>query len=422
MSSFSPIERFIARLLEKTPYIKKIIKSAYIRFIYILNKKTFTHKSMFDLNVMSSESGAESFFGYYDKSPSNINGLVLSHISEICITSKIPNATSSVNVVLFEENIIKKELSISTSSYNWQQGARLHWLNDELFIYNDFNSEDSRYVAKVVNAQSLEKVKEFSLPVQDSFGTNYFLSLNYRRLMSLRPDYGYRNLPDLSTREVSSLDNDGIWRVDYETGNSTLLVSLAQICKVDSLPIFQEALHKANHVMISPNGKRFIFMHRYLVGKRRFDRLFLADSETGELNLLSDFGMVSHCFWADNNTVLGYMRGPQGVDGYWLLNVDSVEFKAFEHGKLSQYGDGHPHVSGDWFITDTYPDKSRMQHLILCNWKTGEVREIGEFFHGFQFQGESRCDLHPRFSKDGKTVFFDSVFTGERKLYSMDIF
>ncbi|MBR7889329.1 hypothetical protein J9B83_10280 [Marinomonas sp. A79] len=420
MSSFNPVERSIARILAKAPFIKKIVKSAYAHFVFIRNKKPFAHESKFDLAVISSES--ESFFGYYDKSPSNKNGLVLCHNTESSATSGLPNVNSSVNIVLFEKNVFAKKMSIPACAYNWQQGTRLHWLNDELFIYNDFNSTDNRYVAKVISTRNLEQEREFELPVQDSFGTDYFLSINYRRLMTLRPDYGYRNLPKMSNEEMNSLDNDGIWRVDYKTGDSTLLVSLAEMCEVQSSPIFSEAVHKANHVMISPNGKRFIFMHRYLIGKRRFDRLFLADAETGELTLLSDFGMVSHCFWADDNTVLGYMRGPEEVDGYWLLDVNNIEFKAFEHEKLAKYGDGHPHVNGDWFITDTYPDKARMQHLILCNWKTGEVKEIGEFFHGFQFQGESRCDLHPRFSQDGKTVFFDSVFSGERRLYSMDVF
>ena len=162
-------------------------------------------------------------------------------------------------------------------------------------------------------------------------------------------------------------------------------------------------------------------MHRYLVGQRRFDRLLLVDSETGNLRLLSDHGMVSHCFWIDDETVLGFMRGPGDKDGYWLINTDSGSFAAFEHEKLSSYGDGHPYVGGDWFVTDTYPDKARMQHLLLCNWKTGDVRELGEFYHGFEYSGESRCDLHPRLSPDGRSVFFDSVFSGKRHLYRMEI-
>lgn|SRR5690554_6940337 len=162
-------------------------------------------------------------------------------------------------------------------------------------------------------------------------------------------------------------------------------------------------------------------MHRFLKGQRRFDRLLLLDTASKRLSLLSDYGMVSHFFWADNDTILGYMRGPENVDAYWLINLKTLEFNRLPNHALSELGDGHPHVFGDWFVTDTYPDKSRMQQLMLCNWRTGEVKKLGEFFHGFEFEGESRCDLHPRFSMDGKKVFFDSVFTGKRQLYSMDV-
>ena len=131
--------------------------------------------------------------------------------------------------------------------------------------------------------------------------------------------------------------------------------------------------------------------------------------------------MVSHCFWADDSTVLGYMRGPNNKDAYWLIDIESGSFEHFANGALDKYGDGHSHVVGDWFITDTYPDKARMQYLKLCNWKTGEIKNLGEFFHGFNYSGETRCDLHPRMSSDGQYVLFDSVFSGKRQLYRMDL-
>jgi hypothetical protein len=115
------------------------------------------------------------------------------------------------------------------------------------------------------------------------------------------------------------------------------------------------------------------------------------------------------------------MRGPGNIDGYWIVDVNKGTFSPCLQSELAKYGDGHPHVYGDWFVTDSYPNKARMQNLLLCNWKTNEVRELGEFFHSFDFQGESRCDLHPRFSPDGRAVFFDSVFSGKRKLYRMEL-
>jgi len=416
MSSFNPIERSIARLLSKAPFIKHLAKSVYSRLVYVRHKKTYRVQTTFPISCV--ESKAESFFGYYDKSPSNSSGLVLGHLSEYS-TAVNPNADKVISLALFLPDLMEKLWSVNTSAYNWQQGARLHWLDDELFIYNDFDATKQCYVAKVVSSKCLEQVKQFDYPVQDSFGTDYFLALNYQRLMAMRPDYGYRNITPMNEAELKSLDSDGIWRVDFQTGDARLLVSLADMCLIAYKLEFEGALHKANHVMISPDGSRFIFLHRYFIGPRRFDRLMLANAVSGELKLLSDYGMVSHCFWADDKTILGYMRGPENKDSYWLVDVETTKFTRLPY--LDSLGDGHPHVVGDWFVTDTYPDKARMQHLFLVNWKTGEKKKLGEFFHGFEYSGETRCDLHPRLSKDGNTVFFDSVFDGKRRLYKMEL-
>lgn len=77
-----------------------------------------------------------------------------------------------------------KIFSIPVSAYNWQQGCRAHWLTDDLFIFNDFDSDSNDYVARVFSVATQEEVKRFPLAVQDSFGLSYFISLNYRRLVT----------------------------------------------------------------------------------------------------------------------------------------------------------------------------------------------------------------------------------------------
>lgn len=417
MSNYGGLERKLARLLNRFPAIKKLAKYTYSRLAYLRAKKPFKYKSINDLKVYKLNNFS-SFFGYYEKSPKNNKEQVLALISSYS-TDELPSSKKRIELIVFDNN--EPILRIPIFSYNWQQGCRAHWLTDDLFIFNNYDPAKKNYIACVYSISKKTQIKEFEMPVQDSFSTEYFISLNYQRLMKLRPDYGYRNLPSITNNELNDFESDGLWRVNYETGETHLLISIATACKINPLQDFSQATHKFNHVMISPDGKRFIFMHRYFLGQRRFDRLLVADANTGEMKLLNDYGMVSHCFWLNNRKVLGYMRGPENKDGYWLLDIESGEYSPMLQDKLKSYGDGHPHVHGDWFITDTYPDKSRMQHLLLCNWKTGEVKELGEFFHGFNFSGETRCDLHPRFSPDGKAVFFDSVFTGQRQLYRLDL-
>lgn len=418
MSNYNDIERYLARALSKFPVIKHFAKSVYSRFVYFFERKPFRYKALSKPVVCAIDQKA-SFFGYYDKVPENSAGFILCHVAQHS-TSKKPTESERVEIVVLDQ-ALKPLVCALSNAYNWQQGCRAQWLSDSLFIFNDFDTRSRDYVSRVYSVDSGAQVKKFDYPVQDSFGTEYFLSINYRRLMALSPDYGYRNLPPLTTDKLKELSDDGIWRVEFSTGRARLLLSLEKIYDFSPSKEFTQALHSLNHVMISPNGQFFIVIHRFFIGERRFDRLLLVNSESGSPVLLSDYGMVSHCFWLDDNHVLGFLRGPSKTDGYWLIDVRSGQFSPVLQDALASYGDGHPHVNGDWFVTDTYPDKSRMQHLLLCNWKTGEMRELGEFYHGFGYSGESRCDLHPRLSSDGQSVFFDSVFSGKRRLYRMEI-
>ena len=46
---------------------------------------------------------------------------------------------------------------------------------------------------------------------------------------------------------------------------------------------------------------------------------------------------------------------------------------------------------------------------------------LGYFHSPKEYAGEWRCDLHPRFSPDGRKVTIDSPHTGGRQIYLIDI-
>ncbi|MBY8308998.1 glycosyl transferase [Vibrio fluvialis] len=416
-NKYNPFERSIAKALSKFPFIKKTFKVVYSRLNYIFNKPGFEVESKYKIKEVG-EFGNETFFGYYDKSPVNNIGLTL-----CCSTSsrtKLVPTTERLTIFVLD-NEGKSLCSVDTFTYNWQQGPRCFWLNDDLFIFNDFNSEEQKYCSKVFSVTRNEIVSVYELPVQDAYKDSFMLSINYQRLMTLRPDYGYRNLENLNENELKDLCSDGIWKLDLLSGVYKLIVSLDNVVNFKPKTNYSVFNNKVNHIMISPNGDKFIFIHRYLKGKQRFDRLILSDIEGNLIKVLADNDMVSHCNWLSNREIVGYFRGTNGKDSYYKLNVVDGMLTEVDIAKLRSFGDGHPSRIGNWVVTDSYPDKSRIQTLYMFNIDTKEVKILAELFHGFSFDGETRCDLHPRVSMDEKRVYFDTVSSGKRKLAYIEL-
>ena len=86
--------------------------------------------------------------------------------------------------------------------------------------------------------------------------------------------------------------------------------------------------------------------------------------------------------------------------------------------------DGHASFSPDreWLLCDTYPrGTERLAQLMVYNIAENRNIVLGEFHHEEQFVGDIRCDLHPRWAPDGKTITFDSVHEGSRQIYLVEI-
>ena len=415
---FNYWEKIIAKSLSSFPILKSFAKKGYSRLAFITERKKYSFQADKEIRELG-EPKKESFFGYYDKSPSNKSNNYILFQESSYLTHKKPNPSYPVKIILQKDSgeIVKRFLS---SAYNWQQGTKLQWISDTKFVFNDYDASLDSYVAHVYDVTLRKIVYTLPVSIYDCFGEEFALTLNYDRLALLAPDYGYFNRIEQPIN-LDNLENDGVYSVNMQSGQSKLIISLSKLKSLSTKLSMKNANHTVNHIMISPNGDKFMVIHRWYKNRRRFDRLILADNNGENIKIVADNEMVSHCFWVKPNLILGYLRGINDQDGYWLINTETLDYQAFSVPPLDKYGDGHCHINGDWFVTDTYPDKSRMQHLFLCNWKTGEVTELGEFFHGFRFNGESRCDLHPRFSIDGKNVFFDSVFQGKRRMYQLKL-
>jgi Tol biopolymer transport system component len=75
-----------------------------------------------------------------------------------------------------------------------------------------------------------------------------------------------------------------------------------------------------------------------------------------------------------------------------------------------------------WILNDTYPDRERKQNPYLYEVASGKRYPLGHFSSPVGYDGEFRCDTHPRFSPDGRKVVIDSPHGGDgRQMYLIDI-
>lgn len=343
------------------------------------------------------------FFGYYDKPCFNIY-LTLSHRIN----------SDSLNYNQTAEILVNDKVISTTKSWNWQQGSMATWLDENHIIHNDFDGK--KYISKIVDTVTGEyRVIDFPIYSLSKDG-RFALSLNFSRLAKLRKDYGYFNLP---YQELMNDEEDGIFYVDITNNTHTLLLSLEDIKNFKTKENMKEAVHKINHIDLSPKNDKAIFLHRWFVDGVKYTRLLCYNLKTKQLSVLANNDMVSHMTWYTNDEVFGYLRGNNNKDGYFFIDMNGNQ-RQLENNMLID--DGHPTVlNSRYIVTDSYPDYTCKSKLMLIDVKENKVTVIGKFYSGKKYQNDKRCDLHPRFDYKDSKLTIDSVAYGKRNIFHINI-
>lgn len=413
------IEQKINYQLNKYPIIKKVVKRCYQLAMYSISKKI---KSEGNIIKVSPNDGMEYFFGYYDKTPWDVTGRYM-----LCMRARDtwsnPDPAEAAELVLIDSlaNNGIKHLAY-THAWNVQQGCMAQWLGDENVIYNNFNG-GGYFCSQMLNVKTGEK-KELPIPVYSvSADGKWALSLDFTRLHRLRKGYGYSLIPEETANEKLP-DKTCIWKMNIETGEVTELLKYTDFANFEPRPEMQGAEHKVNHIMISPNGKRFMVLHRWFDGQRKYTRLVTCNMDGTDMYNLSDDDMVSHCYWKNDSEIIAYENKHGSGPGYYLMKDKTKEYT---HLWPTISNDGHPSycpIDNSLVVTDSYPNRARIAELKLLHdteIEGKDMKVIVRVFAPFKYDNDTRCDLHPRWSKDGKKICFDSVFEGHRGLYIVNV-
>ena len=415
---FVALENAGKKIFEQFPVIKRSCKRVYQLSMYALSKDKF--KVDGEVRKVSPNDKYEYFYGYYDKSPWDKNDRYM-----LCIRVKqayksvAPKEKGEIVIIDTKEN--NKVIKIAdTKSWNVQQGCMVQWLGpdfSEKIIYNDFRNGE--YCSVIFNVKLNIEEKVINKPIYDvSRDGKFALSLDFSRLHRLRKGYGYSNLPDTTENDLCP-NETCIWKINLDTNEVVDLLKYTDFSNFEANETMIGAEHKVNHIMISPNGKRFMVLHRWFQRGRKNTRLVTVNCDGSDMYNLSDDVFVSHCYWKNDEEILSFLRKKETGDHYYLMKDRTQEYKML-WPELNT--DGHCSYSpnGNLIITDTYPNRKRLAYAFVCK-ENGEVKKIASVFAPFRYDNDVRCDLHPRWNREGNKVCIDSVHNGKRALYVIDL-
>jgi hypothetical protein len=365
------------------------------------------------------------WFGYYDKwefDPTSRYVLGM----EVDFEHRSPRPDDVIRIGMVDLNDEDRWIEVGTSqAWGWQQGCMLQWLPGAIseIIWND--READQFVSHILNIETGRK-RTLPTPIYAvSPNGEWAVTTDFRRINDMRPGYGYAGIADPNS-DQNAPDDVGIWRVDLRTGKRELIVSLAQAAAVPNMHAdFTGVKHYFNHLLVSPDGSRFIFLHRWRgeKGYRGFrTRLFTANADGSDLYVLDPYGHTSHFIWRDPEHVLAWTRHPSNGAKFYLFRDQTDHVQVLAPEAMPENGHCTYLPGNEWILNDTYPDQGRLQHPYLYEIATTRRVPLGHFYSTPEYTGEWRCDTHPRYSPDGKKVVIDSPHGDSgRQLYLIDV-
>lgn len=412
------LECLIYNLVKRNPRLKLAIRDAYQLFWDLISDSR--SYCMYPMVVRKGY-----FFGFHDKSPwSPDDRMLLGH--QYVTPLRMPLHDDTVNVGYFSGPSYREFTVVGKScAWNWHQGAMLQWLGlSSNIIFNNFNGKS--HVAHIVDmyGKDLSVLKSPIAAVSPDGKTA--VSYSFARLRGSPYGYAYANGNDPEADRLIP-QNDGIHVVNIRSNERRLLFSVADLVKIKFDSSMKGAFHYISHCQFSPSGKRFKFLHRWVLNQNQhWTRMFSCDTEGKNLHLFPTHEMVSHVAWRDDKHLVAYARTRDYGDHYYLFEDLSDHYEIIGNNAFSS--DGHPSFSKDgcWMLTDTYPDRSRKRFLILYDIQNEKRYDLAKLYSPRWFVGRKpgeliSCDLHPRWSRNNRMICFDSAHEGERSLCTLSL-
>lgn len=365
------------------------------------------------------------WFGYYDKLQFDSSSRYALGM-EGSIEHRLPTANDFVRLGMVDTQDGDKWIEFAEGhAWSWHQGCMLQWLpgsNTEV-IFNDRIGD--RFVSHILNVRT-RKRRTLPMPIYCVSPDGRWAIVNdFRRSFAMRPETGYAGLVDPYSDQLAP-EKSGIWKMDLQSGKSELILSLADVVAIPRPDGYSKnAKHYFDHLLFAPDGKRFVFFQRWrgeAEGRAFSTRMLSANADGSNVRVLDPYGRTSHYNWRDSKSLLVWMNHPSHGERFYMMNEPDGSVEPFATEAMPK--NGHPSFfrGGRWVVSDTSPDKDRLQHSYIYDTKTQKRYDIGHFYAPPEYSGFWRCDTTPRVSPDGRKIIVDSPHGGNgRQMYLIDV-
>lgn len=346
----------------------------------------------------------------------------------------MPEPEEAADVVLLDtENDYQVIPVDKTHAYNFQQGTMFYWnpsQPENQFFFNDRDLKTGKVFTVLYDLSQEKRVMEYRFdhtPIGNSGvaqNGGFFAAFNYGRTDRLRPVTGYPGAYDW-TVGVKHPEDDGVFKVDVNTGAKILLVSFKQLADalrptrpdVDDIPLF------INHTLWNREDDLIFFYARGNFNqpdKRHINRPFIVRPDgTGLEQLATSIG--GHPEWDYGHRLIGTIDKERQI----IFDVDHMlVVGALGDRKIFPEPGADIALSPDgrWFVNGYQNREDGHNYYTLFNRENGVYLKTRGFSRGGYDRRELRIDPAPRWNRTNEAIVVPSwTKDGTRQLFLISI-
>jgi len=377
-------------------------------------------------------------FGYIGQSltiPWNASGKRILTLSSPFI-DHLPDGSepAGVNLVHTDKkdgNFLKVEKIDESLGWNPQQGTMFYWNPENpenQFFFNDRDKKTGKVFTVLYDIEKKKRVREFRFedtPVGNGgvcpVGGSY-LAINYARMARLRAVTGYKGTTDW-TEGITAPENDGIFKVDINSGKMKLLVSfktMLEEIEKKGIDTEGEALF-INHTLWNRDGNLFCFFIR--AGwkkdgrKKKRTNVFCTMNADGTGLVIDRPFIGGHPEWGIGQQMIGRKGDDQIIID--IINEKIVGKIGSPESIPNPEGDISLSPSGKWFVNGYGKNGNNYYNIIRLadgEWTRSEGINKGEY------SGDIRIDSAPRWNRNNNQVLIQGIAKdGTEQLFVISI-